>query len=351
MFKFSELEYIQVEVTNNCQASCPMCPRMHEGNVNPKLPIASWTLDEYKTILNSTVLKQVKAIELCGNFGDPLLNKELLDMCEYTRSVSETVFLLIKTNGSIRTTEWWADFARVLKGNAVVVFAIDGLEDTNHIYRIGTNFNKILDNAKAFIEAGGSATWEMLLFEHNEHQVEDARQLSKELGFHQFMAKASSRFKQNNEFPVKDKEGNVLYTLKPFSKNEVSFISKEVLANYKQLVEQAEIDCKVCKTKEIYIDAYKTIFPCVWTGKVLYNSFDDAILEVMTDSYNQLTQLMDSIGGIDKLNALHGVQDVIDSDMWQTMWTSKWQNPDKLIVCAKSCNKQRVGYSDKFLNE
>ena len=35
-------------------------------------------------------------------------------------------------------------------------------------YRISTN-DKIIKNAKAFIDAGGFAKWHMLVFEHNEH--------------------------------------------------------------------------------------------------------------------------------------------------------------------------------------
>ena len=36
MFKFDQLEIVQVEITNRCQASCPMCPRnIHGGIENP----------------------------------------------------------------------------------------------------------------------------------------------------------------------------------------------------------------------------------------------------------------------------------------------------------------------------
>ena len=47
---------------------------------------------------------------------------------------------------------------------------------------------------KSFIEAGGRARWDFLVFDFNEHQVDEARKLSEEWGFEKFIVKKSSRF-------------------------------------------------------------------------------------------------------------------------------------------------------------
>jgi hypothetical protein len=60
---------------------------------------------------------------------------------------------------------------------------LDGLQDTHSIYRQNTDFNKIIANASAFIEAGGSAVWQFIPFKHNQHQMKDAIRLSQRLGF------------------------------------------------------------------------------------------------------------------------------------------------------------------------
>ena len=52
-----------------------------------------------------------------------------------------------------------------------VIFSLDGLEDTNHIYRVGVQFKKVMENTQAFINAGASAHWDMLVFKHNKHHV------------------------------------------------------------------------------------------------------------------------------------------------------------------------------------
>ena len=60
-----------------------------------------------------------------------------------------------------------------------------------------TNFDKIIKNAKAFIDAGGFAKWHMLVFEHNEQtQVEEARQMAQHPGFKTFTTKHTQDLKE-----------------------------------------------------------------------------------------------------------------------------------------------------------
>ena len=48
------------------------------------------------------------------------------------------------------------------------------------------NYQKIIDNASAFIQAGGFATWQFVPYAHNEHQVKNCIKVSQELGFKKF---------------------------------------------------------------------------------------------------------------------------------------------------------------------
>merc|ERR1711991_170093 len=91
------------------------------------------------------------------------------------------------TNGGYKSKEWWS------------VFAIDGLADTHHLYRVNTRFERVIENAKAFIEGGGNAQWSFIRFGHNQHQEEQARKLAKEIGFKSFTACNSERFRDKKE--------------------------------------------------------------------------------------------------------------------------------------------------------
>jgi MoaA/NifB/PqqE/SkfB family radical SAM enzyme len=340
MFKFNQLEQIHLEITNNCQASCPMCSRnIHGGIENPLLKITSWTLEQYKKIISKEVIYQVKTIYFCGNYGDPLLNNDLLEMVRYTVGVRSDINVRIHTNGSLRSKDWWKELATILPKNHSVIFAIDGLEDTNSIYRIGTNYNKIIENAKAFINAGGAAEWAFIRFKHNEHQVDEARKLAVELKFETFIMKDSSRFLLDAKFPVLDKNGETIYHLEPSTYSELKFIDKKVIDNYKQIVHQTRIDCHALKTKEIYIDAQMSVFPCCWLAMIPYQPMDreQVIIPVRNEMLQQYYALVSSLGGLDFLNAInHSIEEIINSEPYQTVWDEYW-NTNKLITCARSC--------------
>ena len=49
-------------------------------------------------------------------------------------------------------------------------------------------------SAKALIEAGGTAEWQFIVFRHNEHQIQDAMNLAKTMGFKRFNIVKTTRF-------------------------------------------------------------------------------------------------------------------------------------------------------------
>ena len=342
MFKFNELNQLHLEITNNCQASCPMCVRnVHGGLDNPLVKIENWSLERYKTIVNAEVLQQIRLIQFCGNYGDPLLNNDLLKMMEYTAQVNPDIHIRIHTNGSMRNKGWWAQLAKTLPINHSVIFALDGLKDTHHLYRIGTDFNKIIENAKEFIANGGTAEWAYLRFKHNEHQVDEAKKLASELGFHIFTMKDSARWVLDEKFPVYDKNKNTTHYIEPSQWSQMKFIRREVLENYKQILEKTEIDCYALKIKEVYITAQGLLFPCCWLGVIPYQTYDHEheLVHIRKEILDQYNRLVESLGGEESINAeKKSIKDIINSKEYQTVWNHYWTN-DKLITCVRSCGK------------
>jgi len=286
MFNFSELDSVHLEITNNCQASCPMCSRNFRGGLdNPYIKINEWSLDDFQNIFTEEVLGQIKNIYFCGNFGDPIINNDLDLMCEYVTAINPNLQIRIHTNGGARSQSWWKSLVKKLPKNHFVIFGIDGLEDTHHLYRIGTTYENVTRNAKAFIDAGGTAD------------------------------------------------------LEPPSNNQVTLISPDMIKNYKTWVSESKIDCYVLNSKEIYIDAYKKIFPCCFLASTPYNYTEtsDLTFPVRQEIKKQYSLLVDSLGGIDQLDAVNvGIKNVLSSTTWQTVWDYYW-NDYKLIVCARTC--------------
>lgn len=357
MFDFSELKKIHVELTSMCQASCPMCARNYHGGLpNNNLPIDEITFDQFQTIFTAEVLTQIEEIYFCGNYGDPIMSNHLLDIVNYCNETNPNINLGIHTNGSARTISWWQQLAACLPEKHCVHFALDGLEDTHHLYRIGTNYNKIIENAKAFISSGGTAEWVFLSFKHNEHQVEQARKTAINLGFAKFVHKQTIRFVGQPWFDVVDKQGVVQYKLEPTSYDKITFIKPEVVKEYKKLVEAAEIDCKVKKQKSLYVDAFKTIWPCCWIGAIpyIYSNPNSISHEYQSDTIESVNKLVSDLGGLESINLLnHSIRDVLTSIKWQEIWERYWAEK-KLPTCAKVCgqfpDKVFSQPEDQFLN-
>lgn len=349
MFKFNELKSIHLEITSRCQASCPMCPRgFHGGVENHNLVLNDWTYEDFTQIFTEELYSNLHTIYFCGNFGDPIMNKDLVKMCQHIKDHRPDISVRVHTNGGARSTKWWVDLYNSLPENHMVFFGIDGLEDTNHIYRIGVNYEILMNNAKAFIDAGGKAEWVFIKFKHNEHQAQLCEEKSKEMGFATFTMKNTTRFIGEDKYAVLDKDGNIEYYLEPPTTNEVVFMSKEQIKNYQFYVDNSEIDCYVLKNKEIYIDAAKHVFPCCFLSSTPYQyrpkqiPTDDhklAVYNVHQRILEQYNSLVESLGGKDNLLATNrSVKEIIEDDRWQNVWDHYW-NVDKLVTCVRVCGK------------
>ena len=342
MFKFNELKSVHLEISTRCQASCPMCPRNYRGGQeNPNLKIADWSYQDFVTIFNEETLAQVNGIFFCGNFGDPIMNDDLIKMCQHVKDNAPQVELRIHTNGGARAGRWWQALRAALPEKHVVIFALDGLEDTHHIYRVGTKYEAVVRNAQTFIEAGGIAEWVFIKFKHNEHQVEEAERRSKELGFQRFAVKNTIRFIGEARFSVLDKEGNHNYYLEPPTTNQMVLLDKTAIDKFRAGYKQADIDCYVLKAKEIYIDAHRNVFPCCFLASAPYNHShaQSIVADIRADMVQQYYGLVDSLGGLENLNAVtKSIKGVIEDERWQTVWSDYWGD-NMLMTCARTCGK------------
>lgn len=318
MYKYTDIKTIHLEVTSKCQASCPMCVRNSHGGIeNPNLKISEITLAQFKEWFPVNFIKQLTKLYMCGNTGDPIIAKDTLKIFEYVRSVNPTIELSMNTNGSARSWQFWRGLAIA---NVNVRFGIDGLLGSHELYRIGTNWTKIIDNAKHFIKAGGHATWDMLVFDHNKHEVETCEEMSRLLGFKNFVVKHTSRF-QGDSLTVLNKDGTVSHILKP------SIKSKEIT---KKLADQQPIiTCKVKEPGSLYISAEGKVSPCCWldfnavpTTSLSYSDFNNR--GFVTPSLH-ITELIE----------------IFESDFFKKIEDTWTNNP--LRACSRQC-----GTVDKF---
>lgn len=236
-----DIKVLHLEPTDVCQASCPLCPRETDSAFR-KDQQHHLNMHKIIQVFDAACIAKLDKMFMCGNYGDPAAGKHSLDIYQEFRKINPNIVLGMNSNGGIQNTQWWHELGRTFnQPQDYVVFSIDGLSDTNHIYRRGVVWNKMIENAKSFIAAGGSAHWDMLVYKHNEHQVDACEQLAQELGFSWFRAKVSKRRLVNGlEHPVDWQYPAVI---------------------------DGPIECHVLKEQSAYIDAQGRLSPCCWIGQ------------------------------------------------------------------------------------
>jgi MoaA/NifB/PqqE/SkfB family radical SAM enzyme len=324
MYNLTDIRDVHLELTSKCQARCPMCPRrINGGKMNPLVTLDEIDLDTFKQWFPVDFIKQLNSLFMCGNLGDPIIASDCLEVFQYIRELNPSVHLSMHTNGSARKPSWWQELAKL---NIRVVFGLDGLADTHHLYRIDTDFNKIIENATAFIQAGGHAEWHMLVFKHNEHQIEDCRALAKELGFVKFQVKHTTRFQGNGkQWDVLDENGKFEYAIHPTTTTQEFIVKIQESVDVKTF----NISCKAKHSGGIYVSARGNVTPCCWLN-----------VEYRPWYYPSKLQYRLRVNDAPNLHK-KTLSEIFDSGYFEKI-EKQW--PSKLMECAKQCgNFDRSG--------
>jgi MoaA/NifB/PqqE/SkfB family radical SAM enzyme len=344
-YKYNFLEW---EVTTACNAACPQCPRNYYGGKTwENLPIIQNNLNWAQDHLPESFIQNLNRIDFCGTYGDPVLNNSLVEIINWLLSVNSDLKITIKTNGGLRNDEWWGQLAQVLGPNGSVFFGIDGLEDTNHLYRRKVNFNQVMQNAQTFINAGGNAFWNFIVFKHNQHQVDQAQQLSERLGFKGFHSKLTSRFfnkkhELQESLVVFDDNGEPEYTIEipddPRYINE-SYkkieIIKQISGSLDNFFKNSTIICKCKNWSRIYLSAEGYVFPCGWLHDRMYGFEAEQHADIM-----QLKNLFELAGGSKFANINYtSIENIVNGPWFETLMNS-WSNSIRLNRCEVMCGEQ-----------
>ena len=332
---YNIIRQLHIELTDKCNARCPQCIRT---NVNTG-ETESWILKkelyfkDFKSILTPIDLHNLYHINFCGNYGEPLAARDLIPILKYCYEYNPKLSINVATNGNVRSEDWWWELLEVVNNkNFVIVFGLDGSCQEEHVmYRRGTNFDKILENAEIFISNGGIADWQYLIFKHNENSIEKARKKSEKMGFRQFLPVSTERFWTGDKFEYTHK--NKKYELERSSVEP----NKKQLMNIKHYSEKKEIRCFAKARQEAYIDCLGYITPCCYLGMYLYAS----VVGLPKDFHNQ-QELMLMFNNMD-LERLKGPLNKVIKDPWfsELVQMHTEFKPERCYkVCGAEINKK-----------
>ena len=155
MYRPFELE-VFVDLSTLCNAGCPQCHRTSTDNKLKKinwLPLLQWSLEDFQKAFPPDCLDKISQFSICGTWGDPVMNKDIMRIIEYIVKTNPKIFINLDTNGSIRDEQWWWELGLVAGKSLRVIFAVDGTTQEMHEkYRRFTNLDKVLKNMQAISE-------------------------------------------------------------------------------------------------------------------------------------------------------------------------------------------------------
>lgn len=292
-----QLHKLHIDMSSHCNASCPNCLRnIYGGETIAGLPLAHFDVQMWNNLIKATEDSDITCLTLEGRWGDPIMHPNLPEMLETFCSVHPDAVIFITTNGGWQTPEYWKRLATVLSENSYfhrIDFNIDGLADTNHLFRRGTNFNTIMENLAAFNDAGGHSSWIMHVYDYNKDQIETAREKSEEIGCMEFTTR-----RVHNPVTLIETDTE-RYKLTATDIDSVNYNtwqfkddSKMITVHKKMNSLKLKTPCPWYNNGSIHIDPWGYVWPCNHISAFTYN--DDpmgVIVDDMFDEYGEFNNL------------------------------------------------------------
>ncbi|MBF0104057.1 MAG: radical SAM protein [Deltaproteobacteria bacterium] len=193
----ADIKRLHLDLTNNCNIKCPFCSRTkYLPHLDKKKPVdMDWCLISKRI---KQIAGQLIHVSLCGTFGEPTLHPLILNIIQWFREHT-TAKLSIDTNGTTHNAAWWHKLATL---GVHVCFSIDGTSSENYTkYRVGADLNTVMSHMTSFIDGGGKAEWQFIVFKSNEHEIETAKTLARTLGC-KIIFKTSRNYKNSFSKPL-----------------------------------------------------------------------------------------------------------------------------------------------------
>ena len=199
------LNNIRLEASSMCQLNCPLCIT---GTRKNKKGVIGWgylKFQDFKNFLKEN--PNINNIEL-SNYGEIFLNPELKDIIKY--AYTNSLHLTAKNGVNLNTISEDITKCLVKYEFRVLSVSIDGATNkTYQIYRVGGNFNKVINNVKKinyykkkYKKKFPRLIWQFVIFGHNEHEFLFAKKMAEKLDM-----KFTPKFNWDPLYsPVKDKE-------------------------------------------------------------------------------------------------------------------------------------------------
>lgn len=195
---------IRLEASSLCQLRCVSCPMPQKKN-RRIIGYGYLKINDFQKLVDEN--PWIREIEL-SNYGEMFLNPDLLDIIKY--AYIKKITLTAHNGVNLNTADEKVLEALVKYKFKALTCSIDGASnETYKVYRVGGDFDKVVENIKKINYYKGKYSskfpllrWQFVIFGHNEHEIPEAIKMAKDLNM-----RFSPKLSWDESFsPIQDKE-------------------------------------------------------------------------------------------------------------------------------------------------
>ena len=186
---------INLDITHRCTLQCQRCNRAIFAARGQKVPGEDMTMENFKKVID-----YFEEVYFCGQISDPIFHPQFIEFLKLLKG-RKTV---IHTAASHKKEEWYRK-AFEANTDAYWTFGIDGLPKDSHKYRINQDGEHLFKMACMAAKIVDKVKWQYIVFNYNENNIEEARQMAKDNNLI-FEVQKSSRFWKDDPLMPKNKE-------------------------------------------------------------------------------------------------------------------------------------------------
>jgi len=275
-------DHWHIELSSICTLRCPRCPRTEvpESLLNRQL-----TLDFFQNRIGADVIGQIKKITFCGNDGDPIYCREFLEICAWIKTVNPKIHLVIITNGSYKSAEWWQSLGKILDHHDEIHWSIDGWDQhSNEQYRVNSQWPSIMSGMKSFAAANQTTyrVWATIGFRFNEHCLPEIKHLAEVSGMDAWQLTKSTKFGSHypdaygTDDPLCPESRDLVSSSHRFERM-IEHLTKrarpgddlkKIFLQRAQDLQQQQKHSGICfiGNKGVFLNSQGEFYPCCWTA-------------------------------------------------------------------------------------
>lgn len=331
------LDHWHIEPSSICTLKCPRCPR---AEVPDTLLNRQLTLDFFINQIGKETVAKIKKITFCGNDGDPIYCRDLIDICRWLKDINPKIQLVIVTNGSYKLESWWQNLAQVLDHQDEIHWSIDGWDqDSNSQYRVNSSWSSIIKGIETFgrINQKTYKVWASIAFRFNQDHIEDQKSLAQGYNFDCYQLTLSTKFHSkypdiySNNDNLEPSRNDLVAQGHRFERKVYSLSTKsrpgqdlvELFLHRAENLAKHTTHSGICLigNKGVFLNSRGEFYPCCWTA----NRYQ----------HNQSWHALAST----KFNLWHNkFSDIINDQFWSTEFLNF-----NSFECKNKCTRDRLG--------